>query len=139
MFEPPGRDSLLAGIGPADVHNRDPHAMPLVSPGDGVAILGDGVLAKATGAGVVFCQFPPYTVTDVPGADRQPENLRRTYRRTSYQLARLLANLGVSAPTPILARFSSPVTAAKAEQRWLTGLYLDQPQDWDDPYRFFRW
>ena len=23
--------------------------------------------------------------------------------------------------------------------RWLDGLYLDQPQEWDDPYRFFRW
>ena len=23
--------------------------------------------------------------------------------------------------------------------RWLDGLYLDQPEEWDDPYRFFRW
>jgi hypothetical protein len=23
--------------------------------------------------------------------------------------------------------------------RWLAGLYADQPQTWDDPYRFFRW
>jgi len=23
--------------------------------------------------------------------------------------------------------------------RWLAGLYLDQPEEWDDPYRFFRW
>ncbi len=23
--------------------------------------------------------------------------------------------------------------------RWLDGLYLDQPAEWDDPYRFFRW
>jgi hypothetical protein len=23
--------------------------------------------------------------------------------------------------------------------RWLTGLYLDRPEEWDDPYRFFRW
>lgn len=23
--------------------------------------------------------------------------------------------------------------------RWLMGLYLDIPQEWDDPYRFFRW
>ena len=66
-------------------------------------------------------------------------NLRRTYRRTAFQLARLLANMGVAAPTPLLARFSSPVTAAKPEKRWLDALYLDQPEDWDDPYRFFRW
>ena len=25
------------------------------------------------------------------------------------------------------------------EGRWLEGLYLDVPQEWDDPYRFFRW
>jgi hypothetical protein len=23
--------------------------------------------------------------------------------------------------------------------RWLDGLYLTQPADWDDPYRFFGW
>ena len=23
--------------------------------------------------------------------------------------------------------------------RWLEGLYLDKPEAWDDPYRFFRW
>jgi hypothetical protein len=23
--------------------------------------------------------------------------------------------------------------------RWTTGLYVDTPQEWDDPYRFFRW
>jgi hypothetical protein len=23
--------------------------------------------------------------------------------------------------------------------RWLEGLYLDTPERWDDPYRFFRW
>ena len=25
------------------------------------------------------------------------------------------------------------------EGRWLEGLYLDVPHEWDDPYRFFRW
>jgi hypothetical protein len=23
--------------------------------------------------------------------------------------------------------------------RWTGGLYVDKPQEWDDPYRFFRW
>jgi hypothetical protein len=23
--------------------------------------------------------------------------------------------------------------------RWLEGLYVDTPEAWDDPYRFFRW
>jgi len=26
-----------------------------------------------------------------------------------------------------------------SQGRWLTGLYLDEPAKWDDPYRFFRW
>jgi hypothetical protein len=27
----------------------------------------------------------------------------------------------------------------KSASRWLDGLYLDQPDESDDPYRFFRW
>ena len=34
-------------------------------------------------------------------------------------------------------RVGSPVKAG--ERRWLDGLYLDAPEKWDDPYRFFRW
>jgi hypothetical protein len=49
-----------------------------------------------------------------------------------------LANLGLSASTPILDRVHSPA-AAGSPPRWLSGLYLDQPEGWDDPYRFFRW
>ena len=26
-----------------------------------------------------------------------------------------------------------------AQGRWLEGFYLDTPEEWDDPYRFFRW
>jgi hypothetical protein len=137
FFEPAGVDSLLAGVGPADVHNRAPREIPLVS--TGAAVVGDGVLATARGANVVFCQFPPYVVSRSEGAGHEPQNVRRTYRRASFQLARLLANMGVAAPTPLLARFKSPVTAASPEKRWLDALYLDQPEEWDDPYRFFRW
>ena len=46
-FEPPEANSPLAGIGPADVHNRDPRTVPLVR--GGAAIVGDGVLAVALG------------------------------------------------------------------------------------------
>ena len=137
FFAPAGDNSLLAGVGPADVHNRAPQAIPLVA--TGATVVGNGVLAKAGNANVVFCQFPPYIVSRVDGARGEPQNVRRTYRRTSFQLARLLANMGVAAPTPLLARFSSPVTATKPEKRWLDAFYLDQPEEWDDPYRFFRW
>jgi hypothetical protein len=33
----------------------------------------------------------------------------------------------------------TPVAPPSTEGRWLQGLYLDQPIEWDDPYRFFRW
>jgi hypothetical protein len=32
-----------------------------------------------------------------------------------------------------------PVAPPATAGRWAQGLYLDQPEDWDDPYRFFRW
>ena len=44
-FEPFGTASPLAGVGPADVHNRDPQELPLVSAG--ATVVGDGVLATA--------------------------------------------------------------------------------------------
>jgi len=46
-------DRVLAGTGPADVHNRDPRELP---PGSGGAsVIGNGILAKADNADVVFC------------------------------------------------------------------------------------
>jgi hypothetical protein len=53
--------------------------------------------------------------------------------------SRLLGNMGASGSTPLLPRFASPVTSDEPEGRWLQGLYLDEPEEWDDPYRFFRW
>jgi hypothetical protein len=32
-----------------------------------------------------------------------------------------------------------PVAPPTTEGRCSQGLYLDQPEEWDDPYRFFRW
>ena len=152
-FEPFGIDSLLAGVGPADVHNRDPREMPLVSRAssprseggppsalrgqdgrDTARVIGDGVLAKAEHANVVFCQLAPWQF----GGSTQ-SNLKRTHRRASFLVSRLLANMGVAGSTPLLDRFHDPVDTAKSERRWLDGLYLDQPEEWDDPYRFFRW
>jgi len=31
------------------------------------------------------------------------------------------------------------VAMAGAEARWRDGLYMDEPEEWDDPYRFFGW
>jgi hypothetical protein len=128
-FDPLGKDSLLAGVSPADVHNRDPRDLPLVSAG--ATVFGDGVLAKAQNANVVFCQLLPWQF------DVGKWNTKRTFRRVSCLTTRLLANMGAAGQTPLLARFSSPVK--EAETRWLNGFYLDVPEEWDDPYRFFCW
>ncbi len=132
FFEPFGARSLLAGIAPADVHNRDPRPLPLVA--SGATVVGNGVLAKADNANAVFLQMAPWRF-----AGDQQANLRRTSRRVSTAFGRLLANMGVAGATPLLGRFSHPVESAKREQRWLDSFYLDRPEEWDDPYRFFRW
>ena len=131
FFETFGKDSLFAGIGPADVHNRDPRDLALVS--GGASVVGNGVLARSENENVVFCQLAPWEF------DCRKKNTKRTYRRTSFLVSRLLANMGVSGSTPLLQRFRNPVYVPKSEKRWLDGLYLDSPEEWDDPYRFFRW
>lgn len=132
FFEPFSQDSLLRGIGPADVHNRDPRELPLIF--SGPRIVGDGVLAFEPSASVVFCQIEPWRFEPLTQA-----NLRRTHRRVSFLVSRLLANMGISSSTPLLERFHQPLASPDSEKRYLEGFYLDQPQEWDDPYRFFRW
>ena len=75
----------------------------------------------------------------VGGGKGEQYNVRRTCRRASFLVTRLLANMGAAGRTPLWERFHSPVDASKAEKRWLDGLYVDVPEEWDDPYRFFRW
>jgi hypothetical protein len=129
-FSAVGWGSPVAGVGPADVHLREPREVLLVVAG--ADVVGDGVLA--THAGAVFCQVVPW---DFEAAGLS--NLRRTHRRVAFVVSRLLGNLGVGGGTPLLERFGRPVDPARPEQRWLEGMYLDRPEEWDDPYRFFRW
>jgi hypothetical protein len=131
-FEPPGTNSLLAGIGPADVHVRDPRQLHLVA--GGATITGNGILAKAESANVVLCQLVPWQFDQ-----KKQMNLKRTFRRAACLVTRLASNMGAAGATPLLERFHSPLKGPKAEQRWLDGFYLDVPEEWDDPYRFFRW
>jgi len=130
-FEPFGADSPLAGVSPADVHNRDPRELPLVS--GGARAVGDGVLGQVEGANIVFCQLAPWHL-DYSG---EKMNIKRTFRKFSYCATRLLANMGAAGETRLLAHLSRPVR--EGEQRWLDGLYLDVPEEWDFPYRFFCW
>jgi hypothetical protein len=137
-FDAPGLRSPLAGVGPADVHLREPRELPLLA--SGAAALGDGVLGTTTtGTGAstgvaVFCQLVPWQFD--PGST---PNVKRTFRRASFTLTRVLANRGVAGATALLDHLRKPVETSGAEKRWLDGLYLDVPEEWDNPYRFFRW
>jgi beta-galactosidase len=133
FFEAIAINSPFAGIGPSDVHNRAPKELSLVTAG--AMILGNGILANVDKTNVVFCQSVPWQFD----FSKEQHNIKQTYRRSSFLLSRLAANLGVESITGLLERFNKPLDEAKAEKRWLEGLYLDQPEEWDDPYRFFRW
>lgn len=122
--------SPFAGIAPADLHNRDPHAIPLVT--RAASAIGGGVLAASEMNAVVFGQVAPWRY-----AERDKMNVKRTFRRSSFAFSRLLGNLGAERRTPLLAHFKS--APGQSDRRWLSGLYLDEPEEWDDPYRFFRW
>jgi len=132
VFEPAPWGSLLAGVGPADVHNRDPREIELVS--GGATIIGNGVLALAAGGNAVMFQLPPWEFDY-----RKYYNVKRTFRRTAFLVTRVLANMGCRGRTPLLERFSSPVSATEKTGRWLEGFYLDKPEEFDDPYRSFGW
>lgn len=127
-FEPLGVGTLLSGVGPGDVLIRDPRQMPLVI--GGADLIGDGVLGQ--GASVAFCQVLPWQFDY-----KQLYNLKTTFRHLSFALDRILGNMGVPFETPLLARFANP--PGLKERRWLIGLYLDEPVEKDDPYRYFCW
>lgn len=144
-FEPFGRDSLLAGTSPADVHNAAPRKIPLLM---GDAAIGNGVLGQVKDTHVVFAQMPPYGLLATEAARKEPEstepgsvtkqhNLKRTYRRASFLTTRLLANMGVVAPTPILQRFSTPVAESQGPSVVRNGNFAldangdDIPDEWD--------
>lgn len=128
-FAPFPIDSPFAGISPAEVHNRSPRNVQLIA--GGATIVGDGVLAATHDA--VFSQLAPWQFPYKPGE----MNVKRTFRKVAVLTMRLLGNQGVNPPTPLLSHFSTPLH--DNEKRWLDGFYLDTPEEWDDPYRFFRW
>jgi beta-galactosidase len=130
-FEPFSFDAFGAGIAPADLHNRSPQSFSLLI--GGADFVGDGVLGQVQTSNIVLFQIPPWRFDD----DRP--NTKRTHRRLSFAFSRLLANLGVSASPPLLQRFHEPVSISSHEPRYLSGLYMDKPEEWDDPYRHFRW
>jgi hypothetical protein len=123
-FDPFAFGSPFAGISPADVFNRDPRPAPLV---------GGLPLAASPDGRTVFASMGPWDFDFSAGR----MNCKRTFRNFARMTARLFGNLGAEMRTPLLDRFAAPVAAG--ERRWLDGLYMDTPEEWDDPYRFFRW
>ena len=99
----------------------------------GATIIGDGVLAKADKANVIFCQLAPWQF------EGDQLNLKQTRRRTSFLVSRLLANSGIAGSAPIVERFQSPVAPAPRSIAGQTVCTSIKPEEWDDPYRFFRW
>ncbi|HMJ64998.1 MAG TPA: hypothetical protein VK615_06580, partial [Candidatus Binatia bacterium] len=107
FFDPNTANPLLKGVGSADVHSRDPHELSLIT--SGATPVANGVLATANNANVVFCQIVPWQFDPT-----KQSNLKRTYRRASFVLTRLLNNLGVASSSPILTRFNTPLATAKS-------------------------
>ena len=131
-FDLPAAGSWLAGVGPPAVHHPDPRAVSPVA--RGAEGLRGRVLAPTADGQIVFSQLVPWQFDP-----KRAMNLKRTFRRAACLTTRLLANMGVPASTPLLGRFHTPVSPTADEKRWLDGLYLDTPEEWDDPYRFFCW
>jgi hypothetical protein len=105
---PPSADGPFAGIGPADLYNREPRELPLIS--SGAAAVAQGVLAAARPVGdgeVVFCQLVPWQF------DHEASyNVKPTFQRTSFALTRLLANMGVRPDTPLIENLCKPLPAS---------------------------
>jgi len=85
------------------------------------------VLAVAPNANVAFCQLVPCEFDY-----RKYFNQKRTFRRVSYLVTRVLGNMSVDEPTPLLELLSTPVQAPANEGRWRRGFYLDQAEEFDD-------
>jgi hypothetical protein len=74
----------------------------------------------------------------VPGPEWQPFRFEAQSKDTAEQRTRL--QIWYSGPGKL---WLSDVRVAPVDDpkqgRWLEGFYLDAPEEWDDPYRFFRW
>lgn len=129
-FDVPGLQTWLAGVCPADVHNRVPQVAALIA--GGANVTGNGILARSDQHNVCFCQLAPWNFNA-----RGPMNQKRTFRRFAALTARIASNLGADSRTVLTSHFAA--VPDDHQQRWLAGLYLDTPEEWDDPYRFFGW
>ena len=124
FFEPPPVGSPLAGVGPGDVHNRIAGRVDLVTAG--AAPAAGGTLAVAAKGNIVSCQLAPWRLD--PNAHY---HTRRTFRRRSCLLSRLLGNLGVGAATGLLERFASPLAPPGAGANLVRNAAFEADADGD--------
>jgi beta-galactosidase len=102
-YSVPSLKGPFAGIAPADLYNRDPRELPLVTTSSATS-LGDGVLFKAESANVIYCQLVPWQFDY-----ENKYNVKTTFQRTSFALNRILANLQARAETPLLTNLGNPL------------------------------
>ncbi len=119
--------SPFCGIGPSDVHNAVPCDLPLLS---GDEAIGNGVLGMNADGNVIVCQLTPDRF--VYGAEQR--NVKRTFRRTSFLVSRLLANMGAASDTPLLEQFSESLKGNTAPSLIRNGAFSsgnsrDEPGD----------
>ncbi len=74
----------------------------------------------------------------VPGPEWQPFRFDVESNDTAEERTRLQIWYGGAGELWLSDVRVEPISNP-TEGRWLEGLYLDEPQEWDDPYRFFRW
>jgi hypothetical protein len=120
-------EPILAGINSAELHWQSKPTF--------AAIAGDGHPAlrvlRNNEKTWVFCQVTPELLSD----PNRPE-LRCSFRRTSYMINRLLMNMGAKSDAGIEHWLTQNKSA---NLNWLEGVYVQEPIDVDDPYRFYGW
>jgi len=80
----------------------------------------------------------------LPAGAKAVWDLDKAFRETTYSRERICINGQWQPSSAEHARRGDatecrPDVVLRHQQRWLSAFYLDQPEEWDDPYRFFNW
>jgi hypothetical protein len=104
----------------------------------GICVLAAGVVRGTAGA--------DFSETLLPAGAKAVWDLDKAFRETTYSRERICIN-GLWQWQPSSAEHARrgdateccPDVVLRHQQRWLSAFYLDQPEEWDDPYCFFYW
>jgi hypothetical protein len=104
----------------------------------GICVLAAGVVRGTAGADL--------SETLLPAGAKAVWDLDKAFRETTYSRERICIN-GLWQWQPSSAEHARrgdatecrPDVVLRHQQRWLSAFYLDQPEEWDGPYRFFNW